>query len=85
VQALLDAPMFASRWRWNATVSLVLTPGPRLAALTGNRVLYRDGIPIALLAAGEVRFLERLEPDAEWQARNALLRRQVPSALRLMA
>src|SRR5262249_51370817 len=26
----------------------ILTPGPRLAALTTNRLLYRDGIPIAL-------------------------------------
>ena len=36
----------------------ILTPGPRLAALTGNRVLYRDGLPVALLAGGEVQFLD---------------------------
>ena len=36
----------------------ILTPGPRLAALTGNRLLYRDGLPVALLAGGEVQFLE---------------------------
>src|SRR6516225_7930387 len=24
----------------------ILTPGPRLPALTGNRLLYRDGLPI---------------------------------------
>src|SRR6202040_4463276 len=52
----------------------ILTPGPRLAALTGNRLLYRDGIPIALLAAGEVRFLAELEARGEWDARKALLR-----------
>ena len=23
----------------------ILTPGPRLAALAGNRLLYRDGVP----------------------------------------
>ena len=28
----------------------ILTPGPKLAALTGNRLLYRDGLPVALLA-----------------------------------
>jgi ATP-dependent Lhr-like helicase len=49
--------------------------------LTGNRVLYRDGLPIALYAGGEVKFLEALEPQAEWEARNALLRRQVPALL----
>jgi ATP-dependent Lhr-like helicase len=26
----------------------ILTPGARLPALTGNRVLYRDGVPIAV-------------------------------------
>jgi ATP-dependent Lhr-like helicase len=62
----------------------ILTPGARLPALIGNRALYRDGVPIALLAAGEVRFLESLAPEAEWQARNALLRRQVPAVLQFL-
>jgi ATP-dependent Lhr-like helicase len=62
----------------------LLTPGGRLPALTGNRVLYRDGVPIALVAGGEVRFLEPLAPDAEWAARNALLRRQVPVVLQFL-
>jgi ATP-dependent Lhr-like helicase len=62
----------------------LLTPGGRLPALTGNRVLYRDGVPIALLVAGEVRFLEPLAPEAEWAARNALLRRQVPAVLQFL-
>jgi ATP-dependent Lhr-like helicase len=52
----------------------VLTPGPKLAALTGNRLLYRDGLPVALLAADEVQFLETLDAPTEWQARKALLR-----------
>jgi ATP-dependent Lhr-like helicase len=59
----------------------IITPGAKLPALTGNRVLYRDGLPIALYAGGEVKFLEELEPQAEWEARNALLRRQVPALL----
>jgi ATP-dependent helicase Lhr and Lhr-like helicase len=52
----------------------ILTPGPRLAALTGNRLLYRDGVPVALLAAGEVQFLVELDAATEWQAHCALLR-----------
>lgn len=39
----------------------ILTPGPKLSALTGNRVLYRNGLPIALLAGGAVHFLETLD------------------------
>jgi ATP-dependent Lhr-like helicase len=50
-----------------------LTPGTKLAALTGNRVLYRDGVPIAVLSGGEVEFLEQLGAAAEWQARKTLL------------
>ena len=59
----------------------ILTPGPRLAALTGNRVLYRDGLPVALLAGGQVQFLETLDAGSEWQARKALLRGAVPAPL----
>ena len=62
----------------------ILTPGPRLPGLTGNRVLYRDGVPLALLAGGEVRFLDQITPEQEWPARNALLRRQVPPTLALL-
>jgi ATP-dependent Lhr-like helicase len=54
----------------------ILTPGPRLAALTGNRLLYRDGLPVAALAAGEVQFLQDMEAAAEWEAQKALLRAQ---------
>jgi ATP-dependent Lhr-like helicase len=63
----------------------ILTPGPRLPALTGNRILYRDGVPIALLVANEVRFLEALDLEAQWSARAALLRRQVPATLQFLA
>jgi ATP-dependent Lhr-like helicase len=59
----------------------ILTPGPRLAALTGNRLLYRDGLPIAVHAADEVRFLEALDAGEQWQARALILRRHVPLGL----
>jgi ATP-dependent Lhr-like helicase len=59
----------------------ILTPGPKLAALTGNRLLYRDGLPVALFAGGEVRFLETLDAATQWEARKALLRGAVPASL----
>jgi ATP-dependent Lhr-like helicase len=59
----------------------ILTPGPKLAALTGNRLLYRDGLPIAVFAGGQVTFLETLEAGIQWEARKALLRGVVPPAL----
>ena len=59
----------------------ILTPGPRLPSLSGNRVLYRDGIPVAVFAGGDVRFLDKLEPKEQWEAQNLLLRRHVPAVL----
>jgi len=58
-----------------------LTPGSKVAALTGNRVLYRDGVPIALLVGGNVQFLETLDTATEWRARKTLLRGAVPAPL----
>jgi ATP-dependent Lhr-like helicase len=55
----------------------IITPGPKLPSLTGNRVLYRDGLPIALYAGGEIKFLEELEPHEQWRAQNALIRNQM--------
>jgi ATP-dependent Lhr-like helicase len=60
----------------------ILTPGDKLPAYSGNRVLYRDGVPIATLESGEVRFLVELDPASRWQAKNALVRRSVAPALR---
>ena len=59
----------------------ILTPGPKLASLTGNRVLYRDGIPIALMAGGEVAFLETLDAATQWEAQKTLLRGARPPSL----
>jgi ATP-dependent Lhr-like helicase len=63
----------------------ILTPGPRLVALSGNRLLYRDGLPIALFAGGEVQFLVTLDVATQWEARKALLRGAVPSSLVALA
>jgi len=52
----------------------ILTPGPRLASLAGNRLLYRDGVAAATLSGGEIQFFEELDPATEWFARKALMR-----------
>jgi ATP-dependent Lhr-like helicase len=60
----------------------VIMPGPRLSPSSMNRVLYRDGMPIAVLEAKELRFLVKMSAADQWQARNALLRRDVPPKVR---
>jgi ATP-dependent Lhr-like helicase len=61
----------------------IVTPGARVPALTNNRVLYRDGVPVAVHAAGQSDFLVAMEPGREWEARQALLRKTlVPGSTR---
>jgi ATP-dependent helicase Lhr and Lhr-like helicase len=52
----------------------VLTPRPKLAALTDNRLVYRDGIPVATLSAGKVEFLATLDAKNQWEAEKRLVR-----------
>ena len=49
-------------------------PGGRVPALTGSRILFRDGVPIATQIAREVNFLEKLGPGEEWAMKKLLLR-----------
>lgn len=60
----------------------IITPGSRVTAHTGNRVLYRDGAPIAALESGETRFLVELSRAVEWQAKAALVRKATRPELR---
>ncbi|HXE87674.1 MAG TPA: hypothetical protein VN524_12875, partial [Hyphomicrobiaceae bacterium] len=53
----------------------ILTPGPRLPALTGNRLLFEDGLPVAMLAGGAMQLLVERSPADEWELRLALLGR----------
>jgi ATP-dependent helicase Lhr and Lhr-like helicase len=52
----------------------ILTPGVRLAALTDNRLIYRDGVPVATLSAGKVQFLTTLDAKSEWEVEKRLVR-----------
>ena len=56
----------------------IITPGERVPAIPGNRVLYRDGIPVAARIGRETRFFGALGPASEWEAHNALLRTNTP-------
>jgi ATP-dependent Lhr-like helicase len=51
----------------------VIMPGPRIAALTPNRILLKDALPIAVLEAGEISRL----------AENSLTDRDIETSLRI--
>src|SRR5688572_5417992 len=67
VQALLDAPMFGVRWRWNASVSLAL---PRFAG--GKKV------PPQLLRMRSEDLLASVFPDQVACAENLVGEREIP-------
>jgi ATP-dependent Lhr-like helicase len=59
----------------------IIAPGAKVAALTGNRLIYRDGVPVAALVGGEVEVLTALDPATEWEARKRLIRSAASGAL----
>jgi ATP-dependent Lhr-like helicase len=60
----------------------ILTPGPRIAALATNRILFRDGLPIAALEGGLVRFLTSDPQVPESEVEKALKIGKLPVSLR---
>ena len=60
-------------------VAGLLTPGPRVPALLGNYVVFRDGVPLACLQSGQVQFLQDLD-----EATGIVVRRLLSPALGLM-
>jgi ATP-dependent Lhr-like helicase len=57
----------------------ILTPGSRVPAQTGNRILFRDGVPVAALIAEEFHPLQPMSTEQSWQLRERL-RGKIPAA-----
>ena len=55
----------------------IVTPGERVPALRKNRVLFCDGVPVAVQTGGEVRFIGEIDEQASWDARQRLLRNRM--------
>ncbi len=49
-----------------------LLPGERVPAVAGNRILYRDGVPLGLLIAGKPELLTELDEEDQRKARQLL-------------
>ncbi|TLX62791.1 ATP-dependent DNA helicase [Stutzerimonas nosocomialis] len=50
-----------------------LLPGTRVPALAGNRIVYRDGIPVATLVAGKAETLVELPVEEQTRVRQRLI------------
>ena len=60
----------------------VLSPGPRIAAITAHRILLRDGVPVAALKAGQLISLEAETGDPLHQLERTLRVGTLSPALR---
>lgn len=60
----------------------LILPTRKLSRLNSNRVLYRGGIPIAVLDAGEVSFLRDVPAEETWALQQALKQQNFPPRLR---
>jgi ATP-dependent Lhr-like helicase len=58
----------------------IVTPGRRIGPQPGHRLLYRDGVPVAVSAQREITLLATVDPREEWHIRNALLSKPHPGA-----
>jgi ATP-dependent helicase Lhr and Lhr-like helicase len=59
----------------------IITPGERVPGITRNRILYRDGVPVAALEAGEAKAVGSEEPPSP-EMMQALVRKSLSPALR---
>lgn len=50
----------------------IVTPGQRLPALPGNRLLLKDGVPVAVRTGKQVDFLQDIDAAEEWSVRRRL-------------
>jgi ATP-dependent Lhr-like helicase len=60
----------------------ILTSGERVGGLYGNRILYRDGVPIAAKDGAEIRILATTAAEDRWAIEKALVTRSIPPSLR---
>jgi ATP-dependent Lhr-like helicase len=60
----------------------VVTPGRRIPAIPGNRILFRDGEPVARYEGKSVHFEKKLDAEMAWAFEKSLIRKHVPPKLR---
>jgi ATP-dependent Lhr-like helicase len=53
----------------------IITPGERIASSSRQRLVYRDGLPMAHGSAKQIHYLDTFNPDHQWQLRWALIKR----------
>lgn len=58
----------------------IVTPGDKVPRLAGNRLLFENGVPIAVQSGGDIRYLVELDAGGQWEVKNLLIRKQRPGS-----
>lgn len=53
-----------------------------VAHITSNRILFQDGLPVAIWEGKKTQYLKELPVDQQWSAHKVLVRRKSPAKLR---
>jgi len=62
-------------------INLIL-PSQKLTRLSQNRVLYENGVPVAVLDSGKPRFLKEFEEEQHWPLQQVLTKKSFPVRLK---
>ncbi|MEW7984571.1 MAG: ATP-dependent DNA helicase, partial [Candidatus Thiodiazotropha sp.] len=57
----------------------IVTPGKRITAQAGHRILYKDGKPVATNQGGEITIDDVIPESEHWHIRNLLTRKRHPA------
>ncbi len=58
----------------------IVVPGERIAVNANERILLRGGVPIATQSGKDVRYIQVLDDEEQWRARNALVQHPYPAS-----
>ncbi|MEM7207267.1 MAG: DEAD/DEAH box helicase [Pseudomonadota bacterium] len=59
----------------------IILPGEKISAVPSHKILFRDGVPVAIQNKSGIDFLQRMDEREEWQARMLLTQKRRPKPL----
>jgi len=54
----------------------IILPGQRLTAQASHRILFKNGVPVAIQQGKKTHYLQPQTPENEWKIKNTLLKKQ---------
>jgi ATP-dependent Lhr-like helicase len=58
----------------------MLVPGERITATLNNRIVFSNGVPVAVQSGDELQYLRELDPERAWQAKMLVTKKRRPAS-----